>query len=104
MPTLRMGADEEDKLGRLAKTFKNTRTPMLCTFRSWRQVPAVFIVTRKTEAHWDNSDFSGVVKFSLCHSHPGSQADAGGIGKGDAGSMGASAGSLAADKKLRSGT
>ena len=99
-----MGSGYPPKLGRLAKTFKNTRTPMLCTFQSWREVRAVFIVTRKTEAHWDNSDFSGVVKFSLCHSHPGSQTDAGGIGKGDAGSMGASTGSLAADKKLRSGT
>jgi len=80
---------------------QDARMPGLRAFATRRQVAALGVVSRETEAHADDRYVSGVVERFLIEAEPIANANAGRIGIGSAGRMGACARRLADDADAR---
>src|SRR5277367_832698 len=75
--------------------------PSLRAFATRRQVAALGVVSRKTEAHADDGHVSSVIERFLVEAEPIAKASARWIGIGSAGRMGAYARGLTDDADAR---
>src|SRR3984885_13821504 len=103
MPSLGVLADEENEF-EVGHERKHLLAPQFSAFAARRQVAALGVKARETEAHGHDGDDLRIVENLLANAEPAAQADARRVGIGTARGMDSHPRRLTGDADARGGT